>query len=288
MKQVTIFTLVSSILAGGITDETGWHPEMSEWTHFTAIPQVDPTVKNDEICDVTDETCNSYGYSLDGKFAIEHPANGPWYFGLVVRLMLPKGVDLKENTTYSVWGQMLGGDFAEDYSCNIRFVPTKDETNPEVTVNRNIDPEKFNGGQVTLTQGCKAKKGQFYKYLLKSKFRATNSKYKTSSCSPWVYTRGHDDGLIKVYRDPGFKSYTRCTVVRDFNKLSKLGRSNISLKMGKPVPINLGFAVWSTSSGKPRPLAKGQAKTMEFTLLEPIYSWHERAKREDKYMSDAV
>jgi hypothetical protein len=86
-------TLITSILAGGITDETGWHPSMSEWTMFTAIPKPEADAEK-VLCDVNDDSCNSFGYSVDGKFAIEHPKNGPWYFGLVVRLMLPEGIDL--------------------------------------------------------------------------------------------------------------------------------------------------------------------------------------------------
>jgi hypothetical protein len=58
--------------------------------------------------------------------------------------------------------------------------------------------------------------------------------------------------------------------------------------LGKPITLNLGFAVWSTSIGKPLPLAKGKAKTLKLTLLEPIYSWHERAERGDKHLSSAV
>jgi len=86
--------LIHRVFGGGITDETGWHPEMSEWTHFTAIAKPELGAK-EVFCDVMDENCNSFGYSMDGKFALEHPSNGPWYFGLVVRLMLPVGVDLK-------------------------------------------------------------------------------------------------------------------------------------------------------------------------------------------------
>ena len=60
-------------------------------------------------------------------------------------------------------------------------------------------------------------------------------------------------------------------MVREFKKKSQLGTSKIQLKMGTPVTVNLGFAVWE--AGNPIPVAKGKAKQMKFTLLDPVYSW---------------